>query len=114
MDVYDSIKVILFKFFKASFEVAVFPEKLKIAKIIPVFKKGDKKKVIENYQPIYILLVFSKSLERIIYNRLYEYFMNNNLLHENQFGFQINDATEHTILQLHAILPKTLKMASLN
>ena len=40
--------------------------------------------------------------------------MNNNLLHENQFGFQINDATEHTILQLHAILPKTLKMASLN
>ena len=37
MDVYDSIKVILFKIFKASLEEAVFPEKLKIAKVIPVF-----------------------------------------------------------------------------
>ena len=40
MDVYDSMKVILFKIFKASLEEAVFPEKLKIAKVIPVFKKG--------------------------------------------------------------------------
>ena len=31
--------------------------------------------------------------------RLYEYFMDNNLLHENQFGFQINNSTEHAILQ---------------
>ena len=90
MDVYDSIKVILFKILKASLKEAVFPEKLKIAKVISVFKKGDK----EN-----ILPVFSKVLERIMYNRLYEYFMNNNLLHENQFGFQINNSTEHAILQ---------------
>ena len=39
MDVYDSIKVILFKIFKASLEEAVFPAKLKITKVIPVFKK---------------------------------------------------------------------------
>ena len=80
----------LFKIFKASLEEAVFPEKLKIAKVISVFKKSDK----EN-----ILPVFSKVLERIMYNRLYEYFMNNNLLHEIQFGFQINNSTEHAILQ---------------
>ena len=36
-DVYDSVKAILFKIFKASFEEAIFPEKLKIAKVIPVF-----------------------------------------------------------------------------
>ena len=98
MNVYDSITVILFKIFKASLEEAVFPEKLKIAKVIPVFKKGDKENI-ENYRPISILPVFSKVLERIMYNRLYEYFMNNNLLHENQFGFQINNSTEHAILQ---------------
>ena len=34
-----------------------------------------------------------------MYNRLCGYFMNNNLLHENQFGFQINNSTEHAILQ---------------
>ena len=98
MDVYDSIKVILFKIFKASLEEAVFPEKLKIAKVIPVFKKGDKENI-ENYRPISILPVFSKALERIMYNRLYEYFVNNNLLHEHQFGFHINNSTEHAILQ---------------
>ena len=97
MDVYDSIKVILFKIFKASLDEAVFPEKLKIAKVIPVFKKGDKENV-ENYRPISILPVFSKVLELIMYNHLHQYFMNNNLLHENQFGFQINNSTEHSIL----------------
>ena len=56
----------LFKIFKASLEEAVFPEKLKIAKVIPVFKKGDKENI-ENYRPISILPVFSKALERIMY-----------------------------------------------
>ena len=42
----------------------------------------------ENYRPISVLPIFSKILESIMYNRSYEYFMNNNLLHENQFGFQ--------------------------
>ena len=37
------IKVILVKIFKAYLEEAVFPEKLKIAKVIPVFKKVIKK-----------------------------------------------------------------------
>ena len=76
-----------------------FPEKLKIAKVIPVFKKGEKENV-ENYRPIFIRPFFSKVLERIMYNLLYEYFMNNNFLHENQFGFQINNLTDHAILQL--------------
>ena len=60
MDVYDSMKVILFKIFKASLEEAVFPEKPNIAKVIPVFKKGDKQNI-ENYRPISILPVFFQS-----------------------------------------------------
>ena len=39
--------------------------------------------------------------ERVMYNRLYEYFTNNNLLHENQFGFQINNSNEHVMLQFN-------------
>ena len=45
MDVYDSIKVILFEIFRASLEEAVFPEKFKIAKVIPVFKRGTKENI---------------------------------------------------------------------
>ena len=104
MDVYDSIKVILFKIFKASLEESVFPEKLNIAKVIPVFKKGHKENI-ENYRPISINPVFSKVLERIMYNRLYERFMSNNLLHEHQLRMQY--------CSLHAILPKILIMANL-
>ena len=98
MDVYDSIKVIFFKIFKASLEEAVFPEKNKIAKVILVFKIGDKENV-ENYRTISTLPVFSKVLQRIMYNRSYEYFMNNNLYYQNQFVFEINNSTEHATLQ---------------
>ena len=42
---------------------------------------------------------FPKCLKVLCIIVLYEYFMNNNLLHEHQFGFQINNSTEHAILQ---------------
>ena len=87
----------LLKFLRHLLKKQSFLNNLKF-KVIQVFKKGDKGKV-ENYGPISILPVFSKVLESIMYNRLYEYFMSNNLHHENKFGFQINNSTEHAILQ---------------
>ena len=44
--------------------------------------------------------VFSKILERIMYNRIYKYLKNSNLPFDKQFGFQLNNSTEHAILQL--------------
>ena len=75
-------------------------------KVIPVLKKGDKENV-ENYRPIYILSVFPKVLECIVYSCLYEYFMNIDLLHENQFCFQIDNSTEHAILQVTGVIAQT-------
>ena len=51
---------------KTSLEEEAFPEKLKIAKVIPVFKKGEKENV-ENYRPI------SSLPKRLMYNRLYKF-----------------------------------------
>ena len=51
----------------------IFPERLKLAKVIPVFKKGDSK-LITNYRPISLLPVISKVLEKIIANQLSKYF----------------------------------------
>ena len=42
-----------------------------------------------------------------MYNRLYEFFMNNNLLYKTQFGFQINNSTVHAILQFTRDIAKT-------
>ena len=72
---------------------------MKIAKVIPLFK-SDAEEKLKNYRPISILPVFSKILERVIYNRIYSHVSENNLLYEKQFGFQKNNSTEYAILQL--------------
>ena len=52
----------------ACFGLGIFPSCLKIAKVVSVFKSGDKSKV-TNYRPISLLPVFSKVLEKIVYTR---------------------------------------------
>ena len=52
-----------------SFDSGIFPNDLKIAKVIPLFKTGNRKEC-SNYRPVSILPQFSKILERLFYNRL--------------------------------------------
>ncbi|XP_065642837.1 group II intron-encoded protein LtrA-like [Hydra vulgaris] len=99
LDCFEQLKYILYKVFKSSIEQGVFPDQLKIAKVIPLFKGGDKSDI-SNYRPISILSIFSKILERIMFNRVFNYFSLNNLLYNNQFGFKKNNSTEHAIIQL--------------
>ena len=53
-----------------------------------------------NYRPISVLPIFSKMLERTMYNRTYQYFKENDMLFPKQFGFQVNNSTHHAILNL--------------
>ena len=53
-----------------------------------------------NYRLISVLPRSSKILEKIMYNRLYLYLTENNLLYNKQFGFQKRHSTDHAILQL--------------
>ena len=85
--------------FNLSIEKAIFPDQLKIAKVAPLFKKGDNA-LMDNYRPISVLPCFSKILERIIYNRLYSFFSENNILYKKQFGFQKQHLTDHAIVYL--------------
>ena len=82
-----------------SLALSIFPEKLKIAKIIPIYKKGDKHQI-ENYRPISILPVISKVFEKVAYNQLFEYFSQNKLLFDSQYGFRKFHSTEHAVLEL--------------
>ena len=63
-----------------------FPDSLKIAKIIPVYKKGDPK-LLSNYRPISILPYLSKIFEKVFHNRIACHLANNNILSPSQFGF---------------------------
>ena len=99
IDTYDSLENILFHVFKVSIKQGIFPDSPNIAKVTPIFKTGAKGNV-SNYRPISSLPVFSKVLERIICNRVYNHLDSKGLLFEKQFGFQRNNSTEHAILQL--------------
>ena len=76
----------------------IFPEKLKLANIIPVHKKDDIHKV-ENYRPISILPAFSKIFEKAVFDQLYLYFTQNNLLCKSQYGFRKQHSTQHAVLE---------------
>ena len=73
--------------FNLSLEKGIFPDQLNIAKVTLLFKKGDNA-LMDNYRPILVLPCFSNVKERIIYNRLYSFFSENNTLYKKQFGFQ--------------------------
>jgi hypothetical protein len=98
---------VLCHIFNLSFEEGVFPEKMKIAKVIPIYKKGSKLNV-ENYRPISLLPVFSKILERLIYTRLNTFLKKCNILYENQFGFRKRHSTSHASAYLSSKLYKIL------
>ena len=76
-----------------------FPDELKIAEVIPVFKSGDAMKLI-NYRPVSMLSVFSKLLERIMYNRLNSFIQKQNILYKYQFGFRVKHSTNSALITL--------------
>ena len=82
-----------------SLSQGVFPDKLKIAKVCPVFKSGDKE-IIQNYRPISILPCFSKVYEKIMYSRLSNYLESKKILSEKQYGFRRNYSTYMALMHM--------------
>ena len=77
----------------------IFPDALKVSKVIPLYKKDDKQ-LFSNYRPISLLPSISKIFEKVILLQLTEYLDKNNILHQNQYGFRKNHSTELASLHL--------------
>ena len=77
----------------------IFPDQLKIAKVVPIFKKDDQAQI-KNYRPISVLPVMSKIFENAMHTQLMEYFTFHNLLASQQYGFRPNRSTELAALEL--------------
>ena len=97
---YAIISPIISNVFNSSIKQGKFPDALKKAEIIPIFKKGDVN-LFTNYRPIAILPQFSKIWEKLIFNRIYVYLEKLNLLSVTQFGFRQNYSTTHTISYIY-------------
>ena len=62
-----------------------YPDSLKIAKVIPIFKSGDPSKT-NNYRPISVLCSINKILEKILHKRLTDYLEKFKILYKYQYG----------------------------
>ena len=82
-----------------SFETGVFPEMMKVAKVVPLFKSGEKN-VFTNYRPVALLPQFSKILEKLFNNRLEKFLNKNQILSNTQYGFRENMSTSLALMEL--------------
>ena len=82
-----------------SFETGIFPNKLKIAKVIPILEKGLTTKK-SNYRPISLLSIFNKIFEKLMYQSLYKFLAAHELLFNLQFGFRSGHSTDHALVIL--------------
>ena len=101
-DISDIIAISLTSLIDQSFQSGIFPDKQKIAKVVPIFKAGKYsiESYVHNYRPISLLSRFSKILERVVYNQLYKHLQINKLIYESQYGFRKWHSTELAALEL--------------
>ena len=85
--------------FQSCLESGKFPNEWKKANVVPVHKKGDKQ-ILKNYRPISLLPIAGKIFERLLYDRMFEFFIANNLISKNQSGFRPGDSCINQLLSI--------------
>ena len=93
----------LAQLFNYTFLFGIFPASLKIAKIVLMYKSGDKS-YISNYRPISILSPISKILKKLIYVRSINFFNKHSVLLPMQDGFRVNHLASHALTDVLTLL----------
>ena len=90
-----------------SLKSGVFPSELKLARVVPIFKSGDPS-LLTNYRPISVLSFFSKIFEKIVYNLVFDFLSDNEILYDYQFGFRSKHSTQQALITLVDRVTKSL------
>ena len=85
--------------FNQSLSTGIVPDELKIATVIPIYKKSNVD-MFSNYRPVSLLPCFSKILERLVFDRCTDYIDTNGILNDKQFGLRPKHSTYMAIAQL--------------
>lgn len=89
----------LYLIFKKCIDSGTFPQAWKFANVQPVHKKNSRQDK-TNYRPISLLPVCAKIFEKIIFDNMYSFLTENNLISENQSGFRPGDSTINQLLAI--------------
>ena len=103
-----SILPVLCTIFNKSLETGVFPELMKIAEVVPLYKGGDKSQE-NNYRPISLLTTMSKILEKVMYKRVYSFLNSTKQLYNKQYGFRSKHSTEQAVCEIVAKILKNVE-----
>ena len=76
-----------------------FPNEWKMVNVVPVHKKSDKQ-ILKNYRPVSLLLICGKVFECLIYNSLFEYFIESDFISPNQSGFKPGDSCTNQLISI--------------
>ncbi len=95
----DPLSIIICRIINRSFDLGAFPDGLKIARVTPIFKDGDRGDP-GNYRPISVLPAISKLFERVAHSQLSVYLNKYSILSKSQFGFRRNHSTETCCLSM--------------
>ena len=90
----DVVSEKLASLFNLSMSIGVFPETMKLAEVVPLYKSKERF-LTSNYRPISLLITISKILEKIIYKRTYEFLDKNNQFYNSQYGFRSQHSCEN-------------------
>jgi len=85
--------------YNLSLSSGIIPDKFKLAKVVPIFKKGAMNQP-SNYRPISLLNIFNKLLEKIVYRRIFAFLNKNHVIYKYQFGFRKHYATSLALLDV--------------
>jgi hypothetical protein len=100
------IKGPLARIYNLLLNLGVFPDIWKTAKVKPLYKKGDKYNM--NYRPISIIPVFTKLLERLMYNRIISFLYENKILSKAQNGFRKGKSIDTVVQSFIGRIQKAL------
>ena len=78
----------------------IFPDICKKSNIILVHKKQTDKQIIDNYRPVSLLPICGKIFEKLLFNSIFKFLDDNNLLSSNQSGFRPSDSCEYQLLSI--------------
>ena len=99
---------ILVELFNMSIQSGVFPDIMKIAEVVPLYK-GKERFLESNYRPISLLTTISKLLEKIVCTRVYNFLNTTGQINPTQYGFRANHSCDNAVNHLVGKVVKNLE-----